>query len=198
MALRSLRLMAAEVSGGMLLAFLLPLSLPSAWAADVGALIATLNDPRAECRYLQGLWDQSQMAIQRLQENTRELDAVTQRITAQSIINPEDYRRGRELQVQSQAWQIVMTQTLTDYLTAQRIVQARRGSLAQCHNELPFLVKPSSPPSPEENNTAAEQPPSATGNSLQEQLRELKALRAQKLITPEEYYERRAKLLEGS
>jgi hypothetical protein len=119
------------------------LSLPVvAVAEDVGTIVATLNDPQAECRYLA-----EKNFVQRTAQ--REYDEAMRKWSQATRAMEQAPKNSQERQNLSQAVEIVQdhakqTGALArlaagEVRTIESVIRARRGSLDQCQNELEKL-----------------------------------------------------------
>ncbi len=98
-------------------------------AEDAGAIVAALNDPQAECRYLSQLWKTANIAKDLLNRSADEANEITAYLRSHpSFPSPEKYNRMHELKGELQARQLVMYRSLNDYATAKKVVQAKRGT----------------------------------------------------------------------
>jgi hypothetical protein len=114
-------------------------------AQDVGAIVAAFNDPQAECRYLAQKVSTQNEAISIVREltvthiqamrafNTARFGSKDQKEKQKFSALAEVYaERAGDLSLQAQA----------EVRAIEEVIQARRGSLAQCQEDLSQIPPP--------------------------------------------------------
>jgi hypothetical protein len=158
-------------------------------AEDVGAIIATLNDPQAECRYLKQLQDDADSS-EKLSSARKTAFTAKMESAKRQFVLPQ--YPTREEAIEADAAQTLALQKRKEYYTAYRVLQAKRGVDTPCTEPEPREKAGQTTATPPSMEASSDRAP-----SLEERLRSLKKKRENNQITPEQYYEERAKLLEG-
>jgi hypothetical protein len=119
------------------------LSLPvAAVAEDVGTIVATLNDPQAECRYLAEKNFVQRTAQREYDEAMRNWSQATHALEQAPTNSQERQNLFQAVEVtQEDAQQTGASARLAaaEVTTIESVIRARRGSLAQCQKELEKL-----------------------------------------------------------
>ena len=119
------------------------LSLPVvAVAEDVGTIVATLNDPQAECRYLAEKNFVQRTAQREYDEAMRKWSQATHAMEQAPKYSQERQNLFQAVEVtQDHAKQTGASARLAtgEVRTIESVIRARRGSLAQCQNEIEKL-----------------------------------------------------------
>ena len=119
------------------------LSLPvAAVAEDVGTIVATLNDPQAECRYLAEKNFMQRTAQREYNEAMREWSQATQALELVPKNSQERQNLSQAVEVaKDHAQQTGASARLAtgEVKTIESVIRARRGSLEQCQNEFEKL-----------------------------------------------------------
>jgi hypothetical protein len=119
------------------------LSLPvAAVAEDVGTIVATLNDPQAECRYLAEKNFVQRAAQREYDEAMREWGRATQALEEAPKNSQERQNLVQAVEVtQDHAQQTGASARLAaaGVRAIESVIRARRGSLEQCQNEIEKL-----------------------------------------------------------
>ena len=121
------------------------LTAPWVWAEDVGAIVAALNDPEAECRYLA-----QKVKIQNEAISTARKFVALNIKAIKDVLklpqgSPEQLDKMKVVELierQSDAAGNLSLQAQADVRTLEEVIRARRGSLDQCKAELAKVPPP--------------------------------------------------------